>query len=145
MSSGVDLLQTVLAKHNYSLTKPRRLVFNALYEQEPSAMKDLITQLQPHIDRVSVYRTVGLFEKLGVAQRVYVGWKYKVELTDVFSHHHHHVSCLRCGKLAAITEDAEIEKLIEKLAAHTGFTAERHQLEIQGLCTSCQLENRTID
>jgi Fur family ferric uptake transcriptional regulator len=90
------------------------------------------------IDRASLYRIVKIFEKTGIAQRVYVGWKYKVELTDIFLHHHHHISCLGCHKLIAISEDEQIEKLIQELAVKHQIIATSHQLEVQGYCRDCQ-------
>ena len=133
-----DLFRQILSDNNHSLTKPRLLIFEALLNQEPRSVAELHSLLTGSIDRVTLYRCLDLFEKLGIVQRVYVGWKYKIELTDLFSHHHHHISCLHCGKLSAITEDEELEALIRALAARQEFTAERHQLEIQGLCANCQ-------
>ena len=131
------LLYKVLRDNNYSVTKARKLVFDLLWDHEPQSMHDLVTGADSRIDRASLYRIIGLFEKLGVAQRLYIGWKHKVELSDIFSHHHHHIACMGCGKLIAIREDNEIEQLIHSLAKRNRMTAERHQLEIQGYCETC--------
>lgn len=101
-------------------------------------MHELTLRSRSLIDRASLYRTIALYEKLGLVQRIYIGWKYKVELSDVLTtHHHHHISCLRCGKVVAITEEDEIETLLGNLAKRHGFTATNHQLEIRGYCGSC--------
>jgi Fur family transcriptional regulator, ferric uptake regulator len=84
-----------------------------------------------------LYRTLALFERLGLVHRMYIGWKYKVELSDVFTHHHHHISCLKCGKIVAITEDEKIEQLISAVARSHGFTLQGHQLEVTGYCSLC--------
>ena len=84
-----------------------------------------------------------IFEQTGIAQRVYIGWKYKVELTDIFTHHHHHISCLSCHKLIAISEDAEIEELIQGLAKKHQVAITGHQLEVQGYCKDCQRQLTT--
>jgi Fur family ferric uptake transcriptional regulator len=132
-----NLFTKLLSDHNQSVTKPRLLVFDQLVDKEPQTIAELYKELTGSIDRVTLYRTIDLFEKLGIVQRVYVGWKYKIELTDLFSHHHHHISCLTCGKLSAITEDHKLEALITELARRQHFTAQRHQIEIQGLCNDC--------
>lgn len=88
------------------------------------------------IDRASVYRTVDLFERLGIVQRINIGWKYKLELTDRFSDHHHHLSCTKCGKTIAMNEN-ELEVFIEQIAHAHGFQPSAHQIEIQGLCSAC--------
>lgn len=101
-------------------------------------MHDLALAAKGLLDRASLYRTVSLYERLGIVQRIYIGWKYKIELSDIFSHHHHHISCLRCGKIVAITDEDHIERLIMQLAKQHGFEAQSHQLEIRGYCQRCQ-------
>lgn len=132
------LLKKVLRDNNYSLTEPRQLIVETLWNKEPQSTNELIHKLQGKIDRASLYRNITLFEKLGLIQRVYIGWKYKIELSDVFSNHHHHISCLKCGKIKAIHEEDEIETLIHSLSDKYQISADRHQLEIQGVCAECQ-------
>lgn len=96
-----------------------------------------LVQGVPQIDRASVYRTVDLFERLGVVQRVTTGWKYKLELTDRFAEHHHHLTCSSCGRTIDIAGD-DLERLIDQISAARGFLPTAHQIEIQGLCASCQ-------
>lgn len=133
-----ELLNKILRDNNYSVTSTRQLVFELLRDHEPQSMHDLVVAADGRIDRTSIYRTIDLFERLGIAQRLHIGWKYKLELTDVFSHHHHHISCLSCGKIVAVKEDNEIEALINKLADNYDISADRHQLEIQGYCAKCR-------
>lgn len=133
-----NLLQKILKDNGYSLTKPRQVVCGLLVGEGPQSMRDLVSRAAGQIDRASLYRTIALFEKLGIVQRIYIGWKYKIELSDIFTHHHHHISCLNCGKIVAITEEDKIEQLIDALAAKHNFTAQNHQLEIRGLCPDCQ-------
>ncbi len=132
------LLQKVLKTNDYSMTAARQTVCGLLWGQEPLSMGELSAKTKGKIDRTSLYRTISLFERLGLVRRVYIGWKYKVELSDVFVHHHHHVSCLSCGKIVAMTEEDEIERLIDALAQRYGFKAQSHQLEISGWCAECQ-------
>lgn len=101
-------------------------------------MHQLVTACAP-VDRASVYRAVELFERLGIVQRLNMGWKYKLELTDKFAAHHHHLSCNNCGKTITMNE-ASLEKIIESLAREHHFKPTAHQIEIQGLCQACQKE-----
>lgn len=126
----------MLKSAGYSVTRARLAVFGALAGHEPLSMHQLIERAG-HIDRASVYRVVDLFERLGIVQRVNIGWKYKLELTDKFAEHHHHLSCTNCGRTISMNED-ELEDLITKLAAGHHFTPHAHQIEIQGLCSHCR-------
>lgn len=103
---------------------------------QPIGMHDLVELSAKHADRASVYRTVELFEKLGIVQRINIGWKYKLELSDKFVDHHHHLTCIRCGRTIAMNKD-ELEALMAKLAAEHGFTPTAHQIEVQGFCADC--------
>ena len=137
MNSLHQLLKVRLKKAGYSNTKTRRLVFDTLANQEPQTMHDITHKLATTVDRASTYRTIDLFEKLGIVQKLHIGWKYKIELTDAFHDHHHHMSCLKCGSLTSLDGDSHIEKDIEELAKQHGFTITLHQLEISGYCSNC--------
>lgn len=130
-------LRQALKKHGQSLTKSRQVVFMTLRGEEPLDMSTLIERCES-VDRASVYRTVTLYEKLGIIQRLQTGWKYKLELTDAFHEHHHHATCLICGSAQVIPEDDIIENHLRRLARTIGFKLERHQLELQGYCQNCQ-------
>lgn len=138
MSQKFIYIET-LKKAGYSNTAARQKVFEVLLGQEPQTMAEVASSLQNTIDRASLYRTIALFEQLGIVQRLQMGFKYKLELTDLFSDHHHHISCLGCGKIVALTEHEQIERMITVLAKRHGMTAEKHQLEIQGYCASCSV------
>lgn len=89
-------------------------------------------------DRASVYRTIALFEQLGIVQRLQIGWKYKLELSDDFHQHHHHLTCLQCGAIRPLNEDPRLEKRLALLAEAQDFLMVNHQLEIQGVCKNCR-------
>lgn len=99
-------------------------------------MHELVEQVRG-VDRASVYRAVDLFEKLSIVQRLNTGWKYKIELTDKFTHHHHHLTCTKCQATIAMNE-LQLEHFIDQIAHAHGFEPESHQIEIQGLCKSCR-------
>jgi Fur family ferric uptake transcriptional regulator len=131
-------LQTHLKQHGFSLTMPRKAIFQAMQDQEPQTMSQLIASCR-QLDRASVYRTVGLFERLGITQRLQLGWKYKLELTDAFTHHHHHLTCSHCQAVIPLPEDKPLENRLLALAKSHGFQAQDHQVEIRGLCANCQI------
>jgi Fe2+ or Zn2+ uptake regulation protein len=131
----MDEFKRLLKASGQSVTAARLAVFGALSGQEPLSMRELTEQVS-RVDRASVYRAVDLFERLGIIQRINTGWKYRLELTDKFAAHHHHLTCTRCGKSIAISE-ADLEDTIEKLASAKGFTPTAHQIEIQGICDTC--------
>lgn len=136
MSDPINQLKATLKDSGYSLTHPREAVFMSLQNQEPLTMKQMAEACN-QIDRASVYRTISLFEKLGVVHRIQIGWKYKIELSDDFHHHHHHLTCLKCGRVIPFEEDDELLQSLNSVANSHNFSIETHQLEVQGLCDQC--------
>jgi Fur family ferric uptake transcriptional regulator len=138
MADPLTQFKEVLKQHGQSLTAARLAVFEALQDKEPQSMADVVKACAGQADRASVYRTVGLFERLGIVKRLQIGWKYKLELSDAFHHHHHHLTCLHCGRIIPLPEDSLLEERLRLLAGRHHFRMKDHQLEIQGLCVDCR-------
>jgi Fur family ferric uptake transcriptional regulator len=132
-----DTLKALLKRDGASLTNPRRIIFDLLAGQEPQTMQVIISRAKGSVDRATIYRTVELFERLGIVNRLNVGWKYKVELSDVFNDHHHHLHCTVCGGVFVMPENPMLETMIDTVAKKSDFSPSSHQLEIYGLCPNC--------
>jgi Fur family transcriptional regulator, ferric uptake regulator len=145
MSGEIPAIATVLRTNGYSSTKTRQQVFNALADSDTLTMSQLTRKLQHKMDRASVYRTVELFEKLGIVNRLQIGWKYKLELSEAFAGHHHHATCMQCGKVVAFEENPELESDIHALADGLGFKLTSHSLELRGLCPTCRAADEQLD
>jgi Fur family ferric uptake transcriptional regulator len=136
-----DDLAALLKKNSSSLTRPRKLVFGLLLDQEPQTIQVLVRRAADQVDRATIYRTVELFENLGIVHRLNIGWKYKVELSDMFSGHHHHFYCTNCQKTYSLPPNSMLETMIDSVTAKEGFSPRGHQLEVHGLCESCRKVN----
>jgi Fur family ferric uptake transcriptional regulator len=136
MSSAHETFRNLLKQTGNSVTAARLAVFEALQDQAPLSMRELIQRV-PQVDRASIYRAVELFEQIQVVQRLNIGWKYKLELTDRFTPHHHHLTCVQCDRTIAMNEHA-LERFIEELANQHGFEPTAHQIELQGICQQCR-------
>ena len=141
MTNPSNSLERTLKKHGYSLTRPRKIVFETLQHQEPQSMREVVAASKG-IDRASVYRTIALFEELGIVQRLQMGWKYRLELSDTFHEHHHHLHCTNCGRTIALPEDTALEKSLQAMAKARDFQLQSHQLELSGICEKCHTPTR---
>lgn len=135
-----NTLSETLKSNGYSLTQARKTVFLALLDKEPQTIAELANSVSKEVDRASVYRIVALFEQLGIAERLQMGWKYKIELSDTFAAHHHHITCVRCGLVQTFEESTTLEFELKQLAAEAGFRETGHQVELRGLCQTCQTQ-----
>lgn len=128
-------INSILKEQGFNFTKSRENVFQAILRYQPATMNQLV-QAVPDSDRATIYRTIQLFVDLGIAKKVYTGFKYRIELGDDLQEHHHHLTCLRCKSVIDISTP-EIEYAIEQTATDNGFRAVRHDLEIAGYCAQC--------
>lgn len=137
MDSSLGKLKTTLKEARASTTQPRVAVFSVLAKSGPLGMNNLTRQVGPGVDRATVYRTVDLFEKLGIVNRIWHGFKHQVELSEIFTPHHHHALCQHCGRTVDIAS-SELEAALAALAKKHGFLAVSHSVELSGYCSQCQ-------
>lgn len=131
-------LEKLLRNRGKSITKPREAVFGALQaSKEPLSVTDLVSSLE-NVDKASVYRTVELFESVGIINRVWTGFKSKIELSEEFSVHHHHFTCRKCGRMSSF-ESEELEKSLEELENKNDFKLTHHSVELSGYCSVCNV------
>lgn len=100
-------------------------------------MKELYAGLS-NTNRSSIYRNIDLFLKLNIVNKIQIGWKYKIELSDAFRQHHHHIICNRCGKVKEFKENPAITQVIKDISIDNEFVPLSHEFSILGLCNSCK-------
>jgi Fe2+ or Zn2+ uptake regulation protein len=134
-------MQKLFAKHNLRVTMPRRLTLKTLEEATKPLSPVEIAKLNSYtINKVSVYRTIDVFLKLGIVVSVPYGWKQRYELASPFRPHHHHLLCTKCGVAKEIQSD-KLERIIHMFADQQKFKVTGHTFEITGVCHACQLEH----
>ncbi len=139
MATATSLYLQKLKDNRRSDTEARRAVFRVITHRTPTpiSMHELLLELEEAIDRASVYRTIELFEALGIIKKIHTGWKYKLELGDEFHDHHHHMNCIGCGRIIAL-QDSQLEQKIARVGDKNRFKIIEHQLEIRGYCEHCK-------
>lgn len=133
-----ELFKDRLKKHRLYRTAERLAIFRVLKESStPYSISDLVYKCRNFADRSTVYRTLELFEELDITTRVGSGWKYKVELSDTFSPHHHHITCTNCGSITPFEESDSLIGELKKIDRKNNFVSSTHSLELRGLCKDC--------
>jgi Fur family ferric uptake transcriptional regulator len=132
-------LLDVLKRNGFSITRPRRLVFECLYTHGLLSMNQLIEKLTD-VDRASVYRSVNTLERCGVISRVRQGFRYKLELSDLFLPHHHHMICVQCSRQQEVSSEY-IEEALARIANEIGYSLTGHEIELRGVCPACLAKN----
>jgi len=135
---SVELFTKILRDNNKSVTKSRMLVFETLLKNRLQSLGEINKKTKDEINRSSLYRIIEIFEELRIVEKVSIGWKYKIELSDIFINHHHHITCRLCEKVSVVESNPELETLINDIAERADFTLQKHQVEISGVCSDCQ-------
>jgi Fur family transcriptional regulator, ferric uptake regulator len=145
-SSSIDAraIPDVLASKGLRLTAPRRAVIDVLVERgAPLTVADIHGRLRKaRINLVSVYRTLRLLMDLGLVRLAdeFRGTQ-RFELAEVYTGHHHHLVCQRCGQVEDIDgcwlEEKMLETLNRRLRRTRRFRVTAHDLKLYGLCRGC--------
>lgn len=95
-----------------------------------------VHQLDPTIDRSTLYRTLKLFVDLGLVVSADTGTgETYYEIAK--SHPHHHLVCRRCGKEQEI-EHTVMQRMFDQVFQEYGFKPATDHMVLFGLCEDCQ-------
>ncbi len=133
-------LQGHLRTYKKSITPNRKLLFKHLNTHQAITMKELYQKVADEMDRTTFFRNVKDFKKYNIAHEVVINGIRKIELTEKFTAHHHHLICLRCGEVVNI-HDMKLEQYLKLLAKRRGYMHMDHSFEIQGICPACAPRN----
>lgn len=130
-----------LRRKSHKMTGPRQAILGILRQQaHPMSTREVFAALsRGDCDLVTVYRSMGLLENLGMVKRFDLGdgvARFEL-LAEGDDGHHHHLVCTGCTAVIEI-EQCFIRKREQQIAAHHGFKAVTHKLEFFGLCPECQ-------
>lgn len=133
------------AKYGIRATTVRGQLFVLLKESSPLLAAEFIDIAKNKgFDSVTVYRTLGLFYKLGIIYEFGSGKQRTLQLHEPnHDDHHHFIRCKTCNKVARF-EDSAIEQQLLTVAKQKGFSSiSSHYLEIIGTCARCDQLLRT--
>ena len=90
-----------------------------------------INEVDRSISLATVYRTVKLFEELGILEKLEFG-DGRARYEDADREHHDHLINVQNGEVIEFV-NSDIEKLQEKIAQDLGFKLLGHKLELYGV------------
>jgi Fur family ferric uptake transcriptional regulator len=131
-----------LERDGYRLSQPRSAVVETLATLGCSVTaKEIADRLQERGETVgvaSIYRTLDLLDRLGLARRVDVAdGVARYEPIHPSGEHHHHLVCDRCGEVTSF-EDRDLERAIQRLAKRVDYAVGAHDVTLRGECPACR-------
>jgi Fur family ferric uptake transcriptional regulator len=142
-STFADRAVARLTQEGARITGPRRLLLQVMPTQGGFRAEDLwhlARRRDPSLGRATVFRTLELFARLGIVDRLDAGAEgpqYRACDTPQDTDHHH-ILCTRCGRSVEV-EDTEVWPVLDQLSRRAGYRLTGHHLEMFGLCPSCQV------
>lgn len=135
MNSGPTSLEEMCAERGLRMTEQRRVVARILdgADDHPDVeeLYRRASEVDPKISISTVYRTVKLFEDIGIIERHdFRDGRSRYE--PVPEEHHDHLIDLKSGSVIEFNSP-EIEALQERIAAEHGFRLVDHRLELYGV------------
>ncbi len=99
----------------------------------------LVRQDFQDIGMATVYRALELFTQLEILQQIHFNdgrARYEINRHTTNIHRHHHMVCLRCGRVEEFQEDL-LDAMEERLIRERGFRVVDHELKFYGTCRQC--------
>jgi len=134
------MIKRLFKDKNLRLSHPRLLIYQELFDsRSPLSPQELYRSLlkkQRKVGLTSIYRSLDLFESLGIVFKIINGTSVKYKLCQT-EDHHHHIVCKACGDVVEL-DFCDISDWSKKVTESTGYQVVDHQLNFYGFCKTCK-------
>ncbi|KNY30412.1 Fur family transcriptional regulator [Pseudobacteroides cellulosolvens] len=136
-------LSSLLKEKGCKLTPQRQTILDIIMncrEKHLSAeeIHDLVKRSNPDIGLATVYRTMLLFNEIGIVHKLDLDdglGRYELNRHES-SHRHHHLICTSCNTVIEVEQDL-LESLEQQILLEHGFIVRDHRVKFYGTCSSC--------
>lgn len=137
-------IKDVLESNDYKFTQQRQAIFKVMLDYKDKHLSSeevysIVKEREPDIGIATVYRALALFEELDILSKEnFNDGLSRYELgSEAENSDHHHLICLKCGKIIEIKLDYFTEVEIE-LSEKEDFEIVNHNLKFYGYCKNCK-------
>jgi Fur family ferric uptake transcriptional regulator len=132
-----------LKQRGIRLTRQRQILLDLIDKSgqhlDAERLYHLAKQLDPKLNRVTVYRTLKMLKEGGLVDELDLmhvdGDQHYYETR--MKQEHAHVICLRCGKVEEFFGEP-LQRLRRQVESHLGFEVVLARTEVGGYCPNCQ-------
>jgi Fur family ferric uptake transcriptional regulator len=136
------LFKDIIKEKKVRLSLPRLLIYQELSRAvnplSPHQIFKSLIKRKRKIGLTSIYRSLDLFESLGIVFKIVNGSNVKYKFCEL-EDHHHHIICKKCGDVVEFNF-CEISEWSRKVMESTGYEVTDHQLNFYGFCRACKEE-----
>lgn len=141
MDVKTDNLESMLHSRGYKLTFQRQAIFKIIQGEKErhlcsEEIFDKVKKEYPKIGLATVYRTLQLFEKLGLVHHILLDdGCMRFQLINS-QEKHHHLICEICSEVIDVDKDL-LQVFEQKLLSELGFTVTDQKVQFFGKCKKC--------
>lgn len=143
MAPRTTEFKSTLQTGGYKLTNQRKAVLEVISQNREKHLSTdeifgEVKKKYPNMGLSTVYRTMQLFEKIGLVQHISLDdgrMRYQMANPEE-THDHHHLICEICGDVIDVQEDM-LELFEEKVFLKKGFKVTNHRVTVFGICKNC--------
>ena len=133
----------LLREKGFKVTPQRLVTIEVLmtFREQHFSVEELfqgVKQRNPDVGMSTIYRTVQILEEMGlITKRNFDDGFARYELCELDEKHwHHHLICLKCGKVIEMQDDY-LEALEKEIEEKKDFIIINHELKVYGYCSDC--------
>ena len=146
MAAEEERFKRLLKEKGLKVTGQRLYVLEAIASRPEEHLTaeeiyELVKLSYPGIGLATVYRTIQLLNELHLIDRInfddgFVRYEMGHAKDSGQKHRHHHLICLKCGRVISFQDDL-LEELEGKITASVGFQVVDHDVRLYGYCVEC--------
>ena len=131
-----DIIRKHLARVGLRYTQDReRVLRHLMTHTSPVSIEELTEQFKGQVHKVTLYRMLEQFTDRGIVVRSYD--TSGTRLYEYQQSHHHHVTCVSCGKRNSISlPESDLSKHVLRQACDFAHI-NGHTFEYYGVCKQC--------
>lgn len=137
-------IRSTLQINGYRLTSQRLAVWEIIWARREKHLstEEIFREVRkkyPNIGLATVYRTMQLFQKIGITQHILLDdGRLRYQMIDPDQkQEHHHLICEICGDIIDVKEDS-FKRFEEDVLTKKGFAVTSHRVEVFGICKKCR-------
>jgi len=133
----MNTIKNLIKRNGHRFTFQKKEIYCVL-KHKPQTVAEIylaVNSKKKIMDKTTVYRILASFLTIGIVNKVQLNEKeVRFELKN--SKHHHHLVCMKCGRI----EDIQLseEMLLREVKKKSDFNIMSHSLEFFGICNHCQ-------
>jgi Fur family ferric uptake transcriptional regulator len=142
MDNGKKIMDA-LRKRGNKITPQRRTTIEVILTlgKQHFSVEELyqgVKEINPEVGMSTIYRTVQILEEMElITKRNFDDGFARYELCEMDEKHwHHHLICLKCGKVIEM-QDEYLETFEKEIEEKKGFIIMNHELIVYGYCSDC--------